>query len=520
MGATAYRVIMLAALLALLFPLTLTELPPLGDFPDHLARGYALAHLADDPALSKVYEAQWGLIPNVAIDLVIPPLLSVVPVFAAGRIVLTMALFLPVIGTIACHRARFGRRSLWPIASVLVACNGAFILGFVNFLISLGVALIGAAAWIRWSDRRPMLAALATAAAAFLVFFLHAFGSLFLCLLIACDGLARAVRQRRNGVAGLLAATRRLAPALPAVVVPGGLYLESRLHETQGGVTWPSLRFELTWLFGPFLNYHLSLDMLTGLLVVAFLIACARARWLDAAADGLLALVTLIVLFAAAPLNMKNAGFIDTRFSVAAGFLLFAAVAPRIPRPRLAALATLTFAGLFVLRMTIVAAAWSAGNRDLADLRRVLRVIPASSMVLVTTSDSGDDPARWRAIPISRVASAGRTFTHLPALMVIERHAIPQILYTDPAKQPLIVRPAYRGFLPAQSPPPPTRWLRATELTANQRYSAPYLVNWPKNFDFVLALCPPAPPEISALNPEHLQLVVWTDIAAVLRIRH
>src|SRR5271166_959430 len=62
--------------------------------------------------------------PRSAVDLVLPPLLWIMPVHVAGRVLLAAALLLPVIGTVLYSNVVFGRRSYWSVAVCLVAYNG------------------------------------------------------------------------------------------------------------------------------------------------------------------------------------------------------------------------------------------------------------------------------------------------------------------------------------------------------------------------------------------------------------
>src|SRR5262249_45491967 len=125
--------------LVLLAPLALVDMPPLLDYPNHLARAVVLATGATDPILSRIYAPHWAIIPNLGIDLILPPLLHVLPVHVAGRIVIGLAVLLPVFGTVAYSRAVFGTLSAWPFASALVAYNGALLLGFLNFVAGIGL---------------------------------------------------------------------------------------------------------------------------------------------------------------------------------------------------------------------------------------------------------------------------------------------------------------------------------------------------------------------------------------------
>lgn len=81
LASTALAVILLA-------PLTLTEIPPPLDYPNHLARMQILAHGGNDPALSHTYRAEWSILPNIGIDLVMPALMRLLPLALTGKIFL------------------------------------------------------------------------------------------------------------------------------------------------------------------------------------------------------------------------------------------------------------------------------------------------------------------------------------------------------------------------------------------------------------------------------------------------
>ncbi len=138
---TALAIAALCVAVLLAGPLLLVDVPPLLDYPNHLARIFLLAKGAADPLLAPIFQPHWAIIPNLAIDIVGPPLARVLPIHVAGRLMLATLLLLPVVGAVAYHRAVFGVRSLWPFAAALVACNGAFLLlGFLNFVAGAGAS--------------------------------------------------------------------------------------------------------------------------------------------------------------------------------------------------------------------------------------------------------------------------------------------------------------------------------------------------------------------------------------------
>ncbi|HEX4173387.1 MAG TPA: hypothetical protein VHY82_13030, partial [Acetobacteraceae bacterium] len=182
----------------LLIPLVLVDVPPLLDYPNHLARAVVLASAGSDPILSRMYSPHWAIIPDLGIDLVLPPLLQVLPVHLAGRIVVGLGLLLPVLGTVAYSRATFRTEAAWPLASALVAYNATFLLGFLNFVAGIGIALLLGAAWIAWRDRYPKRMVAAAGIGTIGLFFCHLMGLLFFFILIAGHELDRSLTDQEN----------------------------------------------------------------------------------------------------------------------------------------------------------------------------------------------------------------------------------------------------------------------------------------------------------------------------------
>src|SRR5579859_5027629 len=121
-----------------LSPLFWVTIPPLVDYPGHLARMALLAA----PGASQSYVVHWQLIPNLAMDMIVPLLGRLIGVETAGWLFVGWTLAMLVAATALLHRSLFGRIGLWPLCSVLFLYNTAFYYGFLNYLFGLGAALL------------------------------------------------------------------------------------------------------------------------------------------------------------------------------------------------------------------------------------------------------------------------------------------------------------------------------------------------------------------------------------------
>jgi len=510
----------------LLAPLFLVDVPPLLDYPNHLARMYVLAFGAQDPILSQMYAQHWAIIPNLAIDLVLPELVRLLPIHVAGRIMLAVTLLLPLLGVIAYHRAVFRVSSYWPLAGALIAYNALFIFGFINFLLSLGMALLVAAGWLRWRTRHPLAVALCGAAATTAIFFMHLFGLVFLAVLLGTEELAWLWRHRSDCPALLARLWRHGAIGLVAFLPPVVLYARAPLSDAGGQVIWLPWLLKVLWLLEPFMAYDGSPDWLAAalflLLVLAFW-SFARLR----VAPGLgAAIMVLLAAYLACPFVMMGTFFIDSRFPVMLGLLAFAGLRPVRLSPRVRGAVAAVLALTFVARTASLATVWYAHNRDVSDMRQVISFVPPGARVLVVSVDQQDAPDYWADVPRGRrnpsFGLVGRLDLHLPALLTIERRAFWPLLFTVAAKQPLSVRPPFdRISVPEGSPPDWQSLMVGYEayLQLHAFRPAPYLRDWQRNYDYVLLLNAGGARDLTCYLPDRLVLLDVTDVAALFRVR-
>jgi hypothetical protein len=495
----------LALLSAALFaPLLIADVPPILDYPNHLARFTLLAAGPDDPVLGPLFRPHWAIIPNLASDVVGPMLLRILPIHVAGRSMLAGILLLNLVGVLALHRALFGRVFCWPLASGLVAYNSNFMLGFLNGQIGIGLAMIFAAAWITWREEKPAATVVAAMMASVVLFFCHLIGVVFFLALI-CSSEIYAVRHHR-------AMGRALWALLPVLAAPVLLSFLTTLRDAPAALHWMTPQEKLIQLASPFINYSFPLDMITAALLYGGVVLGVALGWLAVAPRAVAAVAALAVLYPFLPFDLMSASFVDTRVAVMLGFLLFAATERAALPRRIRSIFAAGLIGLFAARMTIVADVWLEHRRDLADLRSVMASVPAGALVYVTNVSQEEAPAYWDAAPRSRrLSNTLRADFHLPALLLIERKAFWPILFANPAQQPISLRAPYDRLARAAHDIPS----HATLVADPDRGSAALDL-----FDFVLMLEAGADHNPDGFVPKCVALLSRTDFAALYRVRH
>jgi len=507
--AWAWPAVAVSIVAASLAPFLVADAPAVLDYPNHLARFYVLAH-PEDPFLSKVYVARWAILPNVGMDVIGQALLRMLPPSVGGRLLLAVSLLAPFAGATLYARAAFGRWTWGSLGAGVIAYNGIFILGFMNFLLGLGVALAGASAWRVLRRRgRGVAAALSGAAIGVCAFFCHLLGYGFFAILIGAqegDELLRAWRDGRLSARAALAAAARLAVALgPAAA----LYVLTHRATRHGDILWWSWPSKLMQWLVPFMIYDVRLTILTAIVVIGVIVLTwRRAR---RASGVLLALAGLLALYLVLPFAAAGGTFVDSRMSLMAALLLFAGVAPRVS-PRAGAAIAAAFALVIAGRAALVADNWLGRAGDLVELRADLAHIPAGANILPANTEIPDAQpgAHGRMLP-----NYSRLDDHLAALALIERHAFWPLLFADPSQQPVAVRPPYDQLAAPLGQVTPWRDLFDAAATPAEVREYPYLRDWRARFDYVLVVGPRPP---AAPTPAALTLIRAGDETSLYRI--
>jgi hypothetical protein len=476
-----------------------------------------------------MYRQHWAIIPNLGIDLLVPWTLSFLPLYLAGRIMLALTLLLPVIGTIAYHRALFGGGSFWPLSSFIVAYNLVFLLGFHNLLLSYGIALSAAAIFYKTMRGNAIINTAITSACAIVTFFTHIVGLTLLIAIISVHKIFYIIEPwpnwRRVGRAAFVQGC-----GLGVVVLgPLSLYLASPLAAATIGNSWIGAIDKLKFLLAPVLNYYPILDLITmGCLILAFIVCVAFGRITISRQVCVLA-IGLLIAYPFLPFESKTATFVDVRFVVFSGFLVFCLFKPReLPRS-ITMTVSISLISLFLLRTSVVARVWYDQGQDLADLRQAIKPIEPGSRVLVVAVPgpgadrfkAGGDPALQPEAPPGRFLSiiGTPTYWYIAALVTIERHAFWPLMFSSDNKQPLEVLPPYKEISVSNGSLPLYQGLALDDIPARDLKNFPYVANWRSRFDYVLVLNAGMAGDLRNFLPDRLERLDQTGFAALFRIK-
>ena len=505
---------LLATFAALLIPVLVAAIPPLEDYPNHLARLWLLGGGVDFPPVSEMYRITWNTFTNIGIDLLAYGLGGLVPYEAVGRLFIAAAVLLPPIGGALLWQTVYGGSHPWQLAFGLLAWSAGVVNGFLNFEIGLGLALLAAAADPVLVRRGPAVAALSRVLLAALLMLMHVFALAFYAALLAGLALGPDLRVLLRRDALLRAAGSVLAIAatlaVPAILLvlfapslPGaheGRGLNTAWQDLQVGFT--LLRTDPVYKINSALlgirAYSDRLDVLTLAVLGLPVLASLLLRRLTVHAGLLLAVAGLMACYLVLPDYLAGTFWIDRRFALMAPLALAAALRPDLPPRPAGALAALLVA-MSLIRTGHVGWVWHERQADVAAMRRAVASVPPGAAILPLEHRF----KRAEGGPPGRYTTMGEpSHRHLATLALPWQRAFVPTLFTARGKQPLEVLPPWNSIVePDGGTPPSVNALTDPAILARFLGRAPYARAWRDRFDYALVLNADMPDDNGPFTP-------------------
>ncbi|MDE2595635.1 MAG: hypothetical protein KGL44_02025 [Sphingomonadales bacterium] len=407
---TAWFVVALALLSCL--PVLAATLPQMGDYPAHLARYHVMLEIGRNATLERFYAFDWWWSGNVGVDLVIGPLARLFGLELAGRIVAGAIPPLTGLGIIAVEWALRRRLGLGSVLAFAFIWSPALLLGFVNFTLSLALALFAFAGWVLLEGRRWR--ALMFLPAALVVWLCHVSGWGILGLMVFGYEWSRS-----KSLAAFLAPWPLTLPVIP-LLFGGG---------TKGVVGYGAyVQIYKLAIWGKAMRDHIEwLDRGSLVVVVAVLLLALWRRRIDWRIGWGAVIVLLGSL--AMPRHIAGGDYADYRMISTGLMLACLAIDWQVPRAVLA-LAAMLFLG----RLGLTTADWRADSQRAEAMLAALDHVPQgariASAVAVPRSDWAFDP-----------------FEHIGGYAVVRRDALVNMHFALPKVHMIRLKNAPAGFV-------------------------------------------------------------------------
>lgn len=484
--------ILFAALTLLIsIPIWTHPLPPLSDYVNHLARMHVIATLSTNPQLSAFYELNWQVIPNLTMDLIVPVLARVMNIYLAGQVYIVSMFALIISGTLALNRAVIGRWSVLPLFAFPVLYNYVFLVGLMNYIFGIGIALWALAGWIAVRERAWPIRLLLSTVSVVALFFCHlsalgiyGIGLLSFEILRLWDW-RRELGARR--IIDFVVSGLPFLAAAPLLYLSPTMKLISGTYWDQGGKI-DGLMYVIS-NYSDIAAFGLVAIMATGA------VWAVRHRILRFHPLVFVLLAVGGAVYFTLPRVMFDTYMTDQRVPIGIAFMLFACgdlhLRHRLVRRGFLVVLIVLIAG----RLIEIDYNWSQLSDSTSQFRSSVRRIAPGSKVFVAYADRalGED-----------VGDLG--LVHAACIATIERSALVTTLFTVPGKQVLHAKSEYKDLVDTQDGTPP----QTSQLIVAAEHPLPgaptFWLNWTK-FDYLYVLFT----EDEAPNPDPTRLRLVAD---------
>ena len=428
-----FAVAIVLAAIALALPVWCVSVPPMPDYPAHLASYHLIATGASSPGVSSFYRIEWAFLPNLAGEIIVPPLSHLVGLDVAGKLFVTAGIAMWVTGPALIQRALYGRIGIAPLLAAIFAYNANLTWGFLNYYFAMGAAFLVFASWIATEQRRRLSRLLFIAVAVTAIYFSHLFAAATLLLLLGCYEL--------GGVAPNLFskdALRRFAQ-LAAAFAPSALaYFFLRPAVGGAGIAFDLSDRMIDRLEAAIqISYDNPSFVLLALLMILLAIGLWRG-WAIVHRRMIAPLATLAVAALIAPEWAMGGWGVDLRLPAVFGALLFAAVDFRL-EPRAVTVLAVACGMVIASNAAILANDWRAAGVQYDEFRKAALALPAGTRLL-TVLDG--DAIGYRS---------DQPYWHMAELAVINPGVFTPLLFTTNNQHIVRLRPAYQPFAAASA---------------------------------------------------------------------
>lgn len=374
----------LVVLVALL-PLLAVDLPPLIDLLGHVGRYSIQTGLDEHPWLKQYYAFEWRIIGNLGADILIELLDPFTDVETSAWIVVALNQMLAASGVVLLCREIHGRITPFCLFALPLIYCFPFQYGFINFTLSMALALLAFTLWLRLgrTGRIALRAALFVPIAVG-IWLCHTFGWAFLGLLCAAESLMRAQENGRAWHLALWDAGWRCLP----LAVPLAPMMLWRGQDSTGGLTegWFLPVEKLVWLWSILRLDNMALDIVSAAILFCLVYAGLRSprftrdRTMTAAAT--LCLLAFLIL----PVRVFGSFYADMRLAPYMMIVALLAIGDDKLTPRSRKWLMAAGVAFLALRISLTTATYVERERELDAHLEALAAIPEGARVATLVS--------------------------------------------------------------------------------------------------------------------------------------
>jgi hypothetical protein len=412
---------------AVLVPLIWPTIPPLTDLPGHMGRYQVSVAEGKYRWLKDWYQIQPALSGNLGADILVRPLAKLVPLESAVKAIVMASAALFAMGLLWLAREVHGRVPATTLFAVPLIYGFPFQFGFLNYILSIALALNLFALWLRLGKLgRTRLRAVIFIPLTVLLWTCHVYGWVVLGMLTFSNELVHEREKGKPWIQNIWSGGIRCLP----LAVPLVLMLIWRGNPEAAGRTegWFLLRDKAKWILMVLRDRWIIFDIISaGILYVLIASVVAGTRSLRERSDPALSLafVLLSICYFIMPATVFGSHYADMRLVPVALAIGILALRPLPYGEQSVAWIGITF---LVARLLATTISFGLYNRSYDDALAALTKVPVGARVVSFIGRPCHE--RW----------AKSRLEHLPSMLIVRRLAFSNDQWALGGAQPMKVR--------------------------------------------------------------------------------
>ena len=429
----------LATLIAIV-PLLWPEIPPLVDLPGHMGRyRVQLTALNQAPWLAEWYNFEWSLIGNLGIDLLVVPFAKLFGLELGVKLIVMTIPALTVAGLLWIAREVHGRIPPTAMFALPLAYSYPFQFGFVNFALSMGLALCLFALWLRMARLgRIGLRAIVFVPLSCLLWLCHTFGWGVLGVLAFSAEMIRQHDARKDAgsshwVQSWIRAGLGCVPlALPMILM---IFWRSGDHVTGQTADWFNWQAKVAWVMMVLRDRWEFWDIASTAVFLLVLFKAVRDPAIEYSRNLVLSALFLAAVFLLLPRIVFGSAYADMRLAPFVVAVALIAIRPKVGMTvRHAGVVAMLGMSFFLARTAGTTASYWLFDRDYDTELAALDKLPKGARLVSFVGTNCRN--EWK---MSRLE-------HLPAIALVRKLAYTNDQWSMPGAQLLTARYSKAGI--------------------------------------------------------------------------
>ena len=427
------RAFVLLMVLVAIVPLLWPTIPPLVDLPGHMGRYRVQLDRGAHGWLSGWYDFNWSLIGNLGIDLLIEPLAPILGLEVAVKLIVILIPALTVSGLLWIAREVHGRIPATALFALPLAYGYPFQFGFVNFALSMAIALNLFALWLRLARLHHLtLRAVLFVPLSCALWVCHTFGWGVLGVLAFSAEMIRQHDLRKDRASGhwleswIRAGLGCLPLALPFVLMIAWRSGDHVTGQTADWFRWPS---KMNWVLMVLRDRWMALDIASVTVLFVILLKGIRDSRVEYSRNLVLSALFLGAVYILLPRIVFGSAYADMRL---APFVLAVALIALRPKPGLSMRGAAVIASLglafFGVRIVATTASYHLYSERYDAVLPALDHVPVGAKIVTFVGRRCQDDWTYSRLE------------HIPAIALERRLAYTNDQWSMPGAQLLTAR--------------------------------------------------------------------------------